>query len=253
MEEEEKNKQLFGLLGKNISYSFSRTYFADKFKKEHIKNTEYVNFDIPTIDDFLSIIAKHQQHLKGMNVTIPYKLAVFPFLDKIDKKAQKIGAVNTIKITKKRKLKGFNTDYYGFKKSLEPLLKKHHKCALILGTGGASKAVAFALKKLGIKFKLVSRNPKDKKTISYKDLSEKVIKKHTIIINCTPIGTHPNIDESPQIPYQYITEKHLLYDLIYNPFETSFLSEGKKRGATIKNGLEMLTLQAEKAWRIWNS
>ncbi len=252
MEEKIKNKKLFGLLGCNISYSFSRQYFVEKFKKEQIKNSEYVNFDILQIEDFPSIIAKHQQTLKGMNVTIPYKLAIFPFLDKIDKKAKKIGAVNTIKITKKGKLKGFNTDYYGFKKSLKPLLKKHHKKALVLGTGGASKAVAFALKKLDIKFKFVSRNSKNKKIISYQELSEKIIDAHTIIINCTPVGVYPKTEELPQIPYQFLTSKHLLYDLIYNPSETTFLFKGKEQGAIIKNGLEMLELQAEKSWKIWN-
>jgi len=251
--EEEKNKQLFGLLGKNISYSFSRGYFAKKFKEEAIRNCEYVNFDIASIDDFSVLIKKNSPQLKGLNVTIPYKEEIIPFLDKIDKKVKKIGAVNTIKITKRGELKGFNTDVYGFEKSLEPLLKQHHKKALILGTGGASKAVTFALKKLGIKYKLVSRNPQKKREISYQELSKKIIQKNLLIINCTPLGTHPNIDLFPNIPYQFITKNHLLYDLIYNPNETIFLSKGKEKEATIKNGLEMLELQAEKSWKIWNS
>ena len=180
------------------------------------------------------------------------QLSVFNYLDKIDKKAQKVGAVNTIRISKKGKLKGFNTDVYGFKKSLKPLLKKHHKKALILGTGGASKAVAYVLKKLKIKYKFVSRNPKGKKIISYQDLTKNIIESHHLIINCTPLGTYPNINNYPDIPYQFISKKHLLFDLIYNPSETTFLKKGKEKGAVIKNGLEMLEQQAEKAWRIWN-
>lgn len=248
----EKNKTLFALVGKNISYSFSRGYFTDKFQKLELENHEYINFDIQQIQDLKGKIKEHQRDLKGMNVTIPYKLEVFNFLDKIDRKAQKIGAVNTIKISKKGKLKGFNTDYFGFKKSIQPLLKEHHTKALILGTGGASKAVAFALKSLGVKYKFVSRNPKGKKEVSYQELSEQTIQKHTVIINCTPLGTHPNIDNCPDIPYHYITTQHLLYDLIYNPSITTFLTKGKEKGAAIKNGLEMLELQAEKAWTIWN-
>lgn len=251
--EKEKNKQLFGLLGKNISYSFSRGYFADKFKKEGLKNCSYVNFDIQTITDFPALIQNHKDRLVGINVTIPYKLEIFPFLDKVTKKARKIGAVNTIKITKKGKLKGYNTDEFGFASSLKPLLKKQHTKALILGTGGASKAVAFALKNLDIKCKFVSRNPTKKNEISYQDVSEKTIQKYTLIINCTPLGTHPKVENYPDIPYQFLTKAHLLYDLIYNPSETTFLSKGKEKGAHIKNGLEMLEKQAEKSWEIWNS
>ena len=249
---EEKNKTLFALVGRNISYSFSRGYFTDKFQELGLENHQYINFDIQQIQELKGKIKEHQKDLKGMNVTIPYKLEVFNFLDKIDRKAQKIGAVNTIKISKKGKLKGFNTDYYGFKKSLKPLLKEHHNKALILGTGGASKAVAFALENLGVKFKFVSRNPQRKNEISYQELSDKTLQKYSVIINCTPLGTHPNTENHPDIPYQFITSNHLLYDLIYNPSETTFLSKGKEKGATIKNGLEMLELQAEKAWSIWN-
>ena len=247
--EERKNK-VFGLLGKNISYSFSRGYFTKKFKKEKLKNYQYVNFDIPKIEDFPSILVNKQ--IKGINVTIPYKEAIIPFLNKLDKTAKKIGAVNTIKFTKKGNLKGYNSDVVGFENSIKPLLEKHHKKALILGTGGASKAIAFALKKNNIKFKFVSRNPKKNKEISYDSLTKEIIEKYTIIINCTPLGTSPEIDKKPNIPYQYLTNNHLLYDLIYNPETTLFLSKGLEKGAKIKNGLEMLELQAQESWRIWN-
>lgn len=250
--EENENKQLFALVGKNISYSFSRGYFTEKFSKLGLTKHEYVNFDIQKIEEFTKKIKEHKSEIKGMNVTIPYKLEIFDFLDKIDKKARKIGAVNTVRITKKGKLIGYNTDVYGFKKSLTPLLKKHHEKALILGTGGASKAVAYVLDKLNIEYKFVSRTPKGKDTITYADVSEKVMMSHLLLINCTPLGTHPNIENCPNIPYEFVSEKHMLYDLIYNPSETTFLQKGKEKGAAIKNGLEMLEQQAEKAWKIWN-
>lgn len=250
MKEEEKNK-LFGLLGKNIEYSFSRGYFSDKFAQLNLKGHKYVNFDLEQIEDLPKTI-KESENLKGMNVTIPYKEEVIPFLNKIDKTASEIGAVNTIKFIKKGDLKGFNTDVFGFENSILPLIKKHHEKALILGTGGASKAIAYALKRNNIKFKFVSRNPEGKKEISYDSLSKETIEEYTIIINSTPLGTSPDIDKCPQIPYQFITSKHILYDLIYNPPITTFLSKGKEKGARIKNGLEMLKLQAEESWRIWN-
>lgn len=250
MKEEERDK-LFGLLGKNISYSFSRGYFTEKFKELNLNQHKYVNFDLQEIKDFPAIIDENE-NLKGINVTIPYKEAVIPFLSKLDKTAEEIGAVNTIKFTKRGDLKGYNSDVVGFENSISPLLKKHHKRALILGTGGASKAIAYALKRNDIKFKFVSRKPKSKKEISYDDLTQEVLEKYTIIINSTPVGTSPEIDKCPNIPYQFITNKHILYDLIYNPAETTFLSKGKEKGATIKNGLEMLKLQAEESWRIWN-
>ncbi|WNH11839.1 shikimate dehydrogenase family protein [Thalassobellus suaedae] len=240
-----------GLLGKNISYSFSRSYFKEKFKNENIENTTYENFDIETINLFPSII-KDTPNLKGLNVTIPYKQDVMPFLNKINKKAKAIGAVNTIKITKKGKLIGYNTDCYGFSKSIEPLLKPHHKKALILGTGGASKAIAYSLNKLGIEYKYVSRKQSEGISYTYNTLTETVIKEHQIIINCTPLGTFPNIDNCPDIPYSAITTQHILFDLIYNPEETKFLKLGKEHGAVTENGLNMLKLQAEKAWSIWN-
>lgn len=250
MKEEERDK-LFGLLGKNISYSFSRGYFTEKFKELNLNQHKYVNFDLQEIKDFPAIIDENE-NLKGINVTIPYKEAIIPFLSKLDKTAEEIGAVNTIKFTKRGDLKGYNSDVVGFENSISPLLKKHHKRALILGTGGASKAIAYALKRNDIKFKFVSRKPKSKKEISYDDLTQEILEKYTIIINSTPVGTSPEIDKCPNIPYQFITNKHILYDLIYNPAETTFLSKGKEKGATIKNGLEMLKLQAEESWRIWN-
>lgn len=240
-----------GLLGKNISYSFSRAYFKKKFEEENIKDASYENFDIASIDLFPSII-ENTNNLKGLNVTIPYKQDVMPFLDKIDKKAKAIGAVNTIKISKKGKLIGYNTDYYGFKKSLEPFIKPHHKKALILGTGGASKAVAYSLKAMDISYKYVSRNLSEGIDFSYDTLSEKDLENHQIIINCTPLGTFPNIDNCPDIPYNAINSNHILFDLIYNPEETKFLKYGKEKQATIINGLNMLKHQAEKAWSIWD-
>ena len=251
--EKKESKHVFALVGRNIAYSFSRQFFNAKFKKENLENHEYINFDISDITELANKLKEYKKTLKGMNVTIPYKLDVFNYLDKFDKKALKVGAVNTIKITKKGKLKGFNTDVYGFKKSLKPLLKKHHNKALILGTGGASKAVAFVLEELNIKYKFVSRNPKSKKEIAYSDLTEEYITTHKLIINCTPLGTHPNIENHPSIPYEYITSNHVLYDLIYNPEKTTFLEKGEKQGAKVKNGLEMLELQAKKAWKIWTS
>lgn len=247
---QEKSKYKFGLVGKDISYSFSRGYFADKFENEDLPYT-YVNFDLQSIEELDDII-KNTPNLKGLNVTIPYKEDVMPLLDDLNKRARKIGAVNTIRITRYQKLIGYNTDYYGFKNSLQPHLKKHHKRALILGTGGASKAIAHALKKLKIQYDYVSRSEKEGVKFLYSDLTDDIISSYTIIINCTPIGTFPNLNECPDIPYDAITEKHILYDLIYNPEQTKFLSCGDIKGATTINGLEMLELQAEKSWEIWN-
>ena len=243
-------RKRFGLLGRNISYSFSKGYFTEKFSKEHFEGCSYENFDIQEINDF-NELKNNNTDLNGLNVTIPYKEVVIPFLDKLSKNAAQIGAVNTIKFTKKGKLKGYNTDYYGFKKSLEPLLQPHHKKALILGTGGASKGVAYALDQLGITYTFVSRNAKEN-CIDYSLVNATTFDNYQIIINCSPVGTSPNIDLFPLIPYEYFTEKHIAYDLIYNPAETQFLSKAKAQGAQIKNGLDMLIFQAEKAWKIWN-
>ena len=217
-----------------------------------LTNHKYVNFDIENIEDFLEIVSKYKKSLKGCNVTIPYKESIFNYLDEIDRTASEIGAVNTIKFSSDGKLVGYNTDVVGFEKSLIPLLKTHHTKALILGTGVASKAVAYVLKKLDIDYFKVSRNPIDNLALAYADISNQLLNEYSLIINCSPLGTYPNINEKPMIPYQFLTSKHLLYDLIYNPVETAFLIEGKKRGTQVKNGLEMLELQAEESWRIWN-
>jgi shikimate dehydrogenase len=250
-EKKQNNQHLFGLLGKNISYSFSSGFFKEKFEELELENYQYHNFDLQTIEEFPSLL-KQQKALSGMNVTIPYKEEILSYLTEIDAEAKEIGAVNTLKFLKNGSIKGFNTDVFGFLNSLKPLLEIHHTKAIILGTGGASKAIAFALKKLHIDFVFVSRNPNKENEISYSTLSQEIISKHTIIINCTPLGTFPETDLCPEIPYQFITSQHLLYDLIYNPATTTFLQNGKNKGAQIKNGLEMLQLQAEKSWQIWN-
>lgn len=243
----------FGLIGKDISYSFSKKYFSKKFIQLQLDHTSYKNFDIQSIDDFPIILNENINTLKGLNVTIPYKEDIFKYLDEIDEDIKEIGAVNTIKILDDYRLKGYNTDVYGFENSLTPLLKSHIKHALILGTGGASKAVAFVLNRLQISYKFVSRKPKSKQIITYNDLTEGIIKKHHLIINCTPLGTFPDIDKKPNLPYQFLTKDHFLYDLIYNPNVTAFLQQGLKVGAIIKNGKQMLELQADKSWDIWNS
>jgi shikimate dehydrogenase len=242
-------KHQFGLVGKNISYSFSKGYFGEKFEKLNLLDYSYDNLDIQNIEDFPEFI-KQNPTISGLNVTIPYKEAIIPFLDKLSKRATEIGAVNTIKITKSGKLKGFNTDYIGFQKSIEPLLNVNHKKALILGTGGASKAVAYALKQIGIPYLFVSRTTLGD-AIGYNQINEKTFEEFQIIINCTPVGTFPNTNTCPEIPYEYFTSNHLAFDLIYNPAETLFLKKAKEQGAIVKNGLEMLTLQAEKSWKIW--
>ena len=252
MEKDQKTTHRFGLVGKDISYSFSQQYFSKKFETLKLNDHSYQNFDISTIDDFSNSIA-NAENLKGLNVTIPYKEEVLTYLDEIDDEAKKIGAVNTIKILDKNKLKGFNTDVFGFEESLKPLLKKIHNKALILGTGGASKAVKYVLNKLGIEVLFVSRNPKSENEISYNELTESIVTSYTVIVNCTPIGTHPAIDECPKIPYEYLTPNHLLYDLIYNPSRTLFLKKGEEKCAQVSNGFKMLELQAEKSWEIWNA
>lgn len=240
-----------GLLGKHIDYSFSKHYFKSKFETEQLPFT-YENFDIEDISLFPKLLQDNPD-IFGLNVTIPYKEEIIPYLDKLDKKAKKIGAVNTITINSKGQLKGYNTDCYGFKKSIKPLLKKRHKKALILGTGGASKAIAYTLKKLNIKFDYVSRTSKPGVKFTYEDLTIEDIESYKIIINCSPVGTYPKVNSCPNIPYDGVTNKHILYDLIYNPEQTKFLKLGELQGADTINGLKMLEFQAEKAWRIWNS
>ena len=240
-----------GLIGKDISYSFSKGYFLKKFEAQKLPFT-YENFDLKRISDFKQLFTTNH-NIVGFNVTIPYKEDIIPYLDGLNKKARKIGAVNTITINKKGELKGYNTDCFGFKKSIKPYLQPQHKKALILGTGGASKAIAYTLKRLDIKFEYVSRTKKPGVKFTYTTLTSEILSDYTIIINSTPIGTHPNITECPNIPYDGITNRHFLFDLIYNPSETKFLKLGKDRGAKTCNGLKMLEYQAEKAWEIWNS
>lgn len=239
----------FGLIGKNIDYSFSRNYFSKKFQTFGIADT-YENFDMDTISKFPEII-QNNPNLKGLNVTIPYKEEIIPFLDDIDSVAKQIGAINTIQIKDSGELIGYNTDYFGFKIALEDFLPLKQKTALILGTGGASKAIAYTLKELNFDFQFVSRVSSNF-AISYSDLTEEIIRSHFLIINCTPLGTFPNIAAFPDIPYQYLTSDHLLFDLIYNPDKTTFLKKGIAAGSKTSNGLKMLEMQAEKSWIIWN-
>ncbi len=243
----------YGLIGYPLEHSFSQKYFTEKFDKEGI-NARYLNFPISSIDDFPELF-NHHPYLAGLNVTIPYKEQIFKYLDEIDPTAKSIGAVNVIKITwdnLKYTLKGYNSDITGFRKSIFPLLTIDHKTALVLGTGGASKAIAEALEQLNIDFRYVSRTPKDDNAFSYDQLTNEIISEHKLIINTTPLGMYPNTETFPEIPYEALTKEHLLYDLVYNPDETMFLKKGRERGAKTKNGLEMLYLQAEEAWRIWN-
>ena len=250
MEDTGVTKNRFGLVGKDIAYSFSKGYFTQKFSGLNLVDHSYENFDLQHIGEFKDLINNHKD-LKGLNVTIPYKESVIPYLDKVDQKAAKIGAVNTIKFTEEG-LIGYNTDVFGFRDSIEPHIKKHHNKALILGTGGASKAVAFVFEELDIAHTFVSRNPGPNQ-LSYDDLTQSIMETHTILVNCTPLGTSPNITAKPSLPYQFINDLHLLFDLIYNPEKTAFLKEGEAHGATILNGHKMLAIQAEKSWEIWNS
>ncbi|RNC64322.1 shikimate dehydrogenase [Proteiniphilum sp. X52] len=245
----------YGLIGFPLKHSFSAQFFAEKFQREGI-DAEYLNFEIEDIHEIRQIILFNQK-LKGLNVTIPYKEQVIHFLDETSPEARKIGAVNVIKVERRPgdmyyyKLTGYNTDYIGFKRSIAPLMDRaSHRKALILGTGGASKAVAQALTDLQAEWKLVSRTP-GKGKLTYSDLSQAVISEYTLIINASPVGTFPEMDHCPDIPYDLLSSRHLLYDLIYNPEETLFLRKGKAQGATTKNGREMLELQALAAWEIW--
>ncbi|NQX98232.1 MAG: shikimate dehydrogenase [Flavobacteriales bacterium] len=243
----------YGLIGHPLSHSFSEKYFTGKFEKESIIDCSYELFDIENINQLPEILEKNP-NLKGLNVTIPYKEKVFNILTEIDETAAAIGAVNTIKISNNQhSLKGYNTDYYGFKKSLKPFLDINHERALIFGSGGASKTVKYVLNELNINCLIVSRNPIEKNEIAYTDVNEYVIKHHQIIVNTTPIGMYPDIENCPLFNYENLTSKHLLYDLIYNPTETLFLKKGRQQNCITLNGLQMLKLQAEKSWEIWNS
>lgn len=247
-----KNQEkIFGLIGKNLSHSFSKNYFEKKWKNQNIEHCKYQNFEISDIQEFPKLIDK-QKNLVGLNITIPYKKSIIQFLDELDETAQEIQAVNCISIEKKsKKLKGYNTDCFGFEKSFLPLLQKQHQKALILGTGGAAKAVAFVLKKNKIDFCFVSRKVQ-KNCLSYFELNKYILQEFKIIINTTPLGMHPKIETKANIPYQFLGKQHLLYDLVYNPLETAFLKMGKEKNCITKNGLQMLEIQAEKGWIIWN-
>lgn len=240
----------YGLIGFPLTHSFSEKYFSDKFIREDIDDAVYELFPLTDIED-IRFLFEINKDLKGINVTIPYKESAIEYLDDLDDVAQKIGAINCVKIDDIQRV-GYNTDYMAFRDSIKPLLNPSHKNALVLGTGGASKAIVFALNELGIKTQLVSRkNGID--CITYSELTKAIIENNTIIINCTPLGMFPDVNACPEIPYQFIGNNHLLFDLIYNPSTTQFLLKGQANGAAIKNGLEMLELQAEYAWKIWNS
>ena len=243
-----KKSRKFGLIGKNIDYSFSKKYFSEKFKKENLDCT-YLNFDIENISLIESILQKNG--ISGYNVTIPYKQEIIKFLDEIDEVAKAIGAVNTIKKIDNKNI-GFNTDCIGFEKSLIPLIEnKKPDSALILGGGGASKAVKHVLKKIKINYSTVSRK-EGKSEFIYENLNDVIINRFKMIINCSPVGTFPNINKCPNIPYKHLTKEHVLYDLVYNPIESLFLRRGRELGCKTKNGLEMLEIQANESWRIWN-
>jgi len=244
----------YGLIGYPLTHSFSKRFFTEKFENENIDST-YDNFEIDTIEKFPKIV-KNYPEVIGLNVTIPYKEQVIPFLDDLNDSAKEIGAVNTVKIIRADSgihLKGFNTDTFGFENSLKPLLKEHHKKALILGTGGASKALKYVLTKLGIEFISASIEELKENEFRYEEIDEKMMLQRLLIINATPLGTYPKVENYPKIPYEFITEKHLLFDLVYNPEVTQFMEKGKANGATVKNGYEMLLGQALKSYEIWNS
>ena len=243
---------LYGLIGYPLSHSFSKKYFTEKFNKENISNASYELFEIEKADLIRDIVQKNP-NLEGLNVTIPHKETVIPYLDELDEPVKSIKAVNVIKVLPGNRLKGYNSDFHGFRQSLLNFIPAEFKGmkALVLGTGGASKAVKAALEDLSIPFKMVSRNAAEQ-ALSYEQITEDVVKEYTLIINTTPLGMYPKTDSSPALPYQYINSSHYLFDLVYNPEETLFMKKGLEKGAKAKNGLEMLVLQAEKAWEIWN-
>lgn len=239
----------YGLIGKSLSHSFSKKYFTEKFDNQGLIDSEYINIEIETIEEFVEKVK--ELNPQGLNVTIPYKKAILPFLDELDEVSKEIGAVNTV-VFKNGKLKGYNTDAFGFHQSIKPFFKSQHERALILGSGGASKAVEYVLKQYGVEVMFASRNDSKDNVLNWNDINENVIKHHLLIINCTPLGMFPNIASKPVIPYSALTERHLLVDLVYNPDETLFLKLGKEYGAKVINGLTMLQQQAEKSWRLWN-
>lgn len=244
----------YGLIGYPLGHSFSCKFFTEKFAKERI-DAQYLNFEIPSIEEFPNII-KNNPTLKGLNVTIPYKQQVMQYLDDISEEAKAIGAVNVVKcqlstVNCQLHLTGYNSDVIGFVESIKPLLKPHHKKALILGTGGASKAIRYGLeKKLGMKTLFVSRSAREG-MITYEEVTAEVLREYEVIVNCSPVGMYPHVDECPVLPYEALNKNNLLYDLVYNPLETLFMKKGAAQGATVKNGLEMLHLQAIASWEFW--
>ena len=243
-----KNNKLYGLIGKNIDYSFSKEFFTNKFKKEKLDCT-YINFDIKEIEDLKKII--NGNDISGLNVTIPYKERIINYLDFVSPIAKEIGAVNTISFNN-GVLSGYNTDYLGFYDSIKKEISQNTK-ALILGTGGASKAIAYALKLLNVEYLFVSRFTNNKNHILYNELDKKIIDKYNLIINCSPIGTYPKTTEIPNIPISLITNKHIVYDLIYNPVKSELLKQSEEKGAKVINGYQMLKIQAKESWKIWNT
>lgn len=239
----------YGLIGRTLTHSFSKNFFTEKFAKAGITDCVYDNFELSAIEAFPKLVSSHPD-LKGLNVTIPYKEDVLDYLTDSNDIVREIGACNCIRIDGDQ-LVGYNTDVLGFRNSLVPKLKRYHRRALILGTGGASKAIRFVLQQLGIEYSIVSRR-KGINELGYEELGEEVMADHHLIINTTPLGMYPNVDADPPVPYECLTRKHFLYDVIYNPEKTKFLAEGEKRGAQICNGYEMLIEQAEESWRIWN-
>ena len=242
----------YGLIGYPLGHSFSIGYFNEKFANENI-DAQYINFEIPSIDNLVEVLSSNPQ-LRGLNVTIPYKEQVIRYLDSISPEAQAIGAVNVIRVSQKGNqifLRGFNSDVIGFTKSIEPLLERYHRKALILGTGGAAKAVDYGLKSLGLETQMVSRSRKTG-AITYDDVKAETIEEYNVLVNCTPLGLYPNVDLCPTLPYNAMNSRTLLYDLLYNPHETLFMRKGREQGATVKNGLEMLLLQAFASWEFWN-
>lgn len=246
--------RLFGLIGYPLSHSFSAKYFEKKFAAESISDADYRLFPLESISGITPLIEQHTD-LQGFNITIPHKVAILPYLNHISEEAKSIGAVNCIKIDRNGnqiKLTGYNTDVYGFRESLQAALKRYHTNALVLGSGGAARAVCYTLQQLGIKYTLVSRSAEKESTLNYAQLTESILKDNLLIINTTPLGTNPVIDACPDIPYQFLEKRHLLFDLVYNPAETMFLRKGREVGASTINGYKMLELQAERSWEIWN-
>lgn len=271
-------KTEYGLIGHPLGHSFSRAYFLNRFAREG-RDADYLNFDLPSIDLFPQVLQEHP-NLRGLNVTLPYKQTIIPFLDELSPEAQAIGAVNVIRVRPTSiqggkshnaeavslsngktvlpreglYLKGFNSDIIGFMESIRPLLQPHHRRALVLGTGGASRAICVGLEQLGLQWRYVSRSPRSgTDSLTYSSLTPALLADYTVIVNCTPLGMFPNVDAAPPLAYAALSPRHLLYDLVYNPEETLFMRQGRRFGATVKGGLEMLHLQAEASWRFWNS